>query len=249
MPAIICKQISKTFNKASTPVNALSDFDLEVPAQSIFGLAGVNGAGKTTAIRSMLGDSIPDKGQIEILECAPLAVPPWRTGFAPEQADLPDFLTVSETLEYSCALLGKELSAKRANQILADLQLTAYKDEQNHNLSKGNRQRLSLAASIAHEPELLIFDEPASGLDPIGRKLVKDLMKRQKAEGKTIFFTTHILTDLAELCDYIGFIHQGKMVFSGTFDDLFKSSCNDSIEAIFISLISQNSDTSKAEAQ
>jgi ABC-type multidrug transport system ATPase subunit len=177
-----------------------------------------------------------------------LAIAPGKTGFAPEQADLPDFLTVSETLEYSCALSGKELSAEQTRQILADLQLTAYKDEQTQNLSKGNRQRLSLAASIAHEPELLIFDEPASGLDPIGRKLVKDLMKKQKAKGTTIFFTTHILTDLAELCDYIGFIHQGKMIFSGTPDDLFKSSANASIEEIFISLISQNQEVSEAEA-
>ncbi len=209
-------QVSKTFARRGGVTKALDGLDLQVDAQAIYGLAGINGAGKTTAIRAMLNLSRPDDGAIRILEEHPQQVKPSRIGFAPENPELPGYLRVGEMLEYSCALLEKELSNDRLKELLVQFGLEEYADQNVATLSKGNAQRLSLAAAVAHEPELLIFDEPTSGLDPLGRQLVKNLIKQQKAVGRTVFFTTHILADLMEICDCIGIIHQGKICFSGT---------------------------------
>ncbi|MFZ5952148.1 MAG: ABC transporter ATP-binding protein [Candidatus Rifleibacteriota bacterium] len=209
-------QVCKTFARRGGVIRALDGLDMQVDAQAIYGLAGINGAGKTTAIRAMLDFSRPDSGAIKIFDESPDQVTSARIGFAPENPELPGYLRVGETLEYSCALLEKELSNERLKELLVQFGLEEYADQNVASLSKGNAQRLSLAAAVAHEPELLIFDEPTSGLDPLGRKLVKNLIKQQKAAGRTVFFTTHILSDLMEICDCIGIIHQGKICFAGT---------------------------------
>jgi ABC-2 type transport system ATP-binding protein len=239
MPAIICKQLSKTFKKNSRQVKALDELGFEVPESCIFGLAGINGAGKTTAIRVILNELRPDTGEVFVLGKPANETLSSCVGFSPEHSNLFDFLTVSETIAYSCSLLGKTISSDSLDQLLKELELFDCRNDYTQNLSKGQKQRVSLAAAIAHRPELIIFDEPTSGLDPLGRILVKNLIKQQKEAGATVFFSTHILTDLDELCDQIGILHKGKMVFCGNPGNLKKSVDAKSIEEAFIKTVNK----------
>jgi ABC-2 type transport system ATP-binding protein len=216
MSAIKFSQVSRSFTGRIGKVRALDCLSFSVSTGSIFGLAGINGAGKTTAIRALIGLTPPESGEILINNQSPADFSPQQLGFAPEIPDFPDHLNAREVIEYSCALLDCDIDNERIEKILADLELGDFSEQAARHLSKGNRQRLSLAAAIAHNPTLIVLDEPTSGLDPLGRKLIKKMMLQLKAEGKTLFFSTHILSDLREICDQIGIIHRGKMVFSGT---------------------------------
>ncbi|MDN5279444.1 MAG: type transport system ATP-binding protein [Clostridiales bacterium] len=240
MSAIIFSGVSRSYHSKTGVIKALNQLSFEVPSGSIFGLAGINGAGKTTAIKSMLGMCTPDSGTVTINGNSPSQILPAKIGFAPEIADVPDYLSIEEVISFSCSLLDYDLDYDRLEQVLSILELEKQAKIRTRELSKGTRQRVSLAAAIAHDPELVVFDEPTSGLDPIGRKMVKKLLKKLKAEGKTIFFSTHILTDLQEICDYIGIIHQGSMIFSGTPAQFFDSKNHDSPEAIFESILHKN---------
>lgn len=237
MSAISFKETNKTFRGKGAVVHALKSLSMDVSAGSIFGLAGVNGAGKTTAVKIILGISRPDNGEIKVNGLPPLEIDPSQVGFAPEIADVPDFLTVEEVLVYSCALLNYKLDKSRLDQVIDLLDLADSRALLTGSLSKGTRQRVSLAAAIAHDPDLIIFDEPTSGLDPLGRKLVKTLLKQLKAEGKTVFFSTHILTDLQEVCDQMGILHQGKMIFSGSPSDFIGDSREVSLDQRFEKLV------------
>ncbi len=238
MSAIISfNQIDKSFKSRTGPVQALEKLSFTVEAGQIFGLAGINGAGKTTAIRTLLGLCRPDAGQVLIKGACPSTIDPAEIGFAPETPDLPEYLTVAEVVEYSCALLGYNLTEEKLHQVLADLELEEQAGRLCANLSKGNRQRVSLAAAIAHEPQLIVLDEPTSGLDPLGRKLVKKLLKQQKEAGKTLFFSTHVLADLREICDCIAIIDHGQMVFLGPSDEFCPAGDSASLEERFSQLI------------
>lgn len=238
MSAIISfSGVSKTYSGRTGPVQALKDLSFSLDANQIFGLAGINGAGKTTAIKSLLGLCRPDCGEIRVNGKIPALMNPAEIGFAPETPDLPDYLSVAETVEYSCALLGHSLSEEKLHELLLTLELDACADRLGRNLSKGNRQRLSLAAAIAHEPKLIVLDEPTSGLDPLGRQLVKKLLQQLKQSGKTVFFSTHVLSDLREICDAIGIIDQGKMVFVGPSHEFCAGNDSASLEKRFSELI------------
>ncbi|MGM0600398.1 MAG: ABC transporter ATP-binding protein [Candidatus Rifleibacteriota bacterium] len=215
MSAIIFNGVSKTYRAKSGPVKALDGFSLEVQNNCIYGLAGQNGAGKTTAIKILLGLLQPEEGEVFLAGIPAGKNEPLTIGFAPEIAELPSFLTVQEVLVYSCELLEFDLSSQKLDETLAMLGIADLKNQMTRNLSKGMRQRLSLAAALAHDPKIVILDEPTSGLDPLARRLVKNLLKQLKDQGKTLFFTTHILSDLQEVCDYIGIVHKGSMIYSG----------------------------------
>lgn len=229
--------VNKTYSGRTGLIPALQDLSFSVPAQQIYGLAGVNGAGKTTAIKTLLGLCQPDSGQVTLLGKPPESLTPAEIGFAPEIPDLPDYLTVAETIDYSCSLIGYDLQEERLNELLTLLELDSCSQRLNCNLSKGNLQRLSLAAAIAHEPDLVVLDEPTSGLDPLGRKLVKKIMLQLKEAGKTVFFSTHVLSDLREICDGIGIIDQGRMVFTGRSHEFCRQNDSASLEKRFSELI------------
>ncbi len=213
----------------------LADVGLTIRPGEIYGFVGLNGAGKTTTIKIALGLTHPDAGTVRLFgeplngsACA-------RVGYAPEKPGFALFLTGLEVLEYAARLLGRALPAARFQEVLDRVGLWDDRGKQVANYSKGMQQRLALAAAMLHDPELYVLDEPSSGLDPLGRRLVKDILKDLRRAGRTIFFSTHILADVREVCDRIGVIHQGRMVFEGTLDQY--NPAGGDLEERFVALI------------
>lgn len=236
MSAIVFDQISRNFVQGDSgrQITALRGFSLRIDPGEIFALVGLNGAGKTTALKILFGLCRPDSGSIEVLGGKP---PLARIGFAPEVPDLPEFLTVDELLAHACRLSGVEFSSARLNRAVQMLSLNDERNRVVEKLSKGTRQRVSLAAAIVHQPELVIFDEPASGLDPLGRRLVKSLIRQLNQEGATVLFTTHILSDLPGLCSRIGVINSGSLLFTGSPAEFCGQEPLTSIEERFSALV------------
>ncbi len=204
-------------------VGVLRDLNLEVQAGETFGYLGPNGAGKSTTIKLLLGLIHPSAGGGQMLGC-PLGDPSARrhTGFLPENPSFYEYLTGQEFLTYCGQLLGvpRGRIREQAPALLADVGLDRFARLQIRKYSKGMVQRLGLAQALLGDPELLILDEPMSGLDPIGRKEVRDLILRQRAAGRTVFFSTHILPDVEMICDRVGILVAGRLVRSGPIDEL-----------------------------
>ena len=234
----IDKHYAQSWNKKT--IKALDNFSLEVNSGEIFALAGINGAGKTTAIKILLGLSKADKGSCSLFSEAVNRLPASRIGFAPENPDLPEFLTPIELLNHSAKLAGVKPDNRQITDLLEKLDLSQAADRQISELSKGNRQRASLAAAMIHQPELLILDEPGSGLDPLGRSLVKEILKDLNKSGTTIFFSTHILSDLPEFCHRMAVIHQGQNVFTGNCEQFSNNGSLESLETRFKEMVSQS---------
>ena len=228
------KKIYKT--KTGEIVKALDGFSLDVFDNEVLALAGINGVGKTTALKALFNLIKLDEGKVEVTFSGSL-VP--QIGFAPEIPDLPSYLSVIEVLELSCRLSGINPLPEIIDKSIKIFELEPLKDKLVSTLSKGNRQRLSLAAAVVYNPDVIVFDEPTSGLDPLGRKLIKSAIKQLKSEGHTIIFTTHMLADLPELCDKMAVAHEGRVIFSGTVDDFCKESSLEALEKRFAYLIKQ----------
>jgi len=202
---------------------ALRPLNLSVESGEIFGFLGPNGAGKTTTLKLLMGLILPTAGSAKILdkEWTDPAVKS-QIGFLPEQPYFYDYLTARELLEYYGKLsgvTGKDLSP-RVEKVLSRVGLPDVGGVQLRKFSKGMLQRVGIAQAILHEPKVVFFDEPMSGLDPMGRREVRDLMEQLKAEGKTVFFSTHILSDAEALCDRVAVIHLGELRAVGAVADL-----------------------------
>lgn len=233
----IHKHYSQGWNRKT--IKALNGFSLEVNCGEIFALAGLNGAGKTTAIKILLGLSRADDGSCSLFSQQINQLPASRIGFAPENPDLPDFLTPFELLGHSSRLVGAKSNGEQISALLERLDLIEVAHRQISELSKGNRQRVSLAAAMIHEPELLILDEPSSGLDPVGRSLIKDILRDLNKTGTTIFFSTHILSDLPGFCHRMAVIHQGHNVFMGSCEEFSHNGNLEAFEARFKEVVSK----------
>ena len=229
MPAIEILGLEKTYSVGfwrKRPKVALHPLHLQVEEGEIFGFLGPNGAGKTTTLKMLMGLVFPTGGSARILGME-LDNPRVRAqiGFLPEQPYFYDYLTARELLEYFAGLSGvpaKERS-QRAQAMLARVGLPYAGTVQLRKFSKGMLQRVGIAQAILHEPKVVFFDEPMSGLDPMGRREVRDLMDGLRQEGKTVFFSTHILSDAEALCDRVAIIHQGELRGVGTVADLTAS--------------------------
>jgi len=205
------------------PKCALSPLHLNVEDGEIFGFLGPNGAGKTTTLKLLMGLVFPTAGSARILgkEWADPEVKA-QIGFLPEQPYFYDHLTAHELLNYYAQLSGvpgKERT-RRVDAMLQRVGLPDVKGVQLRKFSKGMLQRVGIAQAILHDPKLVFFDEPMSGLDPMGRREVRDLMEQLKHEGKTVFFSTHILSDAEALCDRVAIIHRGELRGVGAIKDL-----------------------------
>src|SRR6478672_7484305 len=217
MAAIEILGLEKTYTVGfwrKKPKQALRPLHLKVQEGEIFGLLGPNGAGKTTTLKLLLGLVFPTAGSARILGME-VNDPRMKAqiGFLPEQPYFYDYLTARELLEYYGQLSGvvaKERSRK-VNQVLERVGLPDAAGTQLRKFSKGMLQRVGIAQAILHDPKVVFFDEPMSGLDPMGRREVRDLMEQLKHEGKTVFFSTHILSDAEALCDRVAIIHQGEL--------------------------------------
>jgi ABC-2 type transport system ATP-binding protein len=208
------------------PKRALKPLHLTVEDGEIFGFLGPNGAGKTTTLKMLMGLVFPTAGTARILG------KDWtdpevkaQIGFLPEQPYFYDYLTAHELLDYYGQLSGVPSADRkhRIEEVLARVGLNDIKGLQLRKFSKGMLQRVGIAQAILHDPKVVFLDEPMSGLDPLGRREVRDLIEHLKQEGKTVFFSTHILSDAEALCDRVAIIHQGELRGVGAVEELTSS--------------------------
>jgi len=208
------------------PKRALLPLHLSVEEGEIFGFLGPNGAGKTTTLKMLMGLVFPTAGSARILgqEWTNPEVKA-RIGFLPEQPYFYDYLTARELLDYYGQLSGVPAKdrKRRIEEVLDQVGLTDSKGIQLRKFSKGMLQRAGIAQAILHNPKLIFFDEPMSGLDPLGRREVRDLIEQLKLQGKTVFFSTHILSDAEALCDRVAIIHKGELRGTGAIEELTSS--------------------------
>jgi len=219
--------LRKTFRLGLTlkRVEAVRGVTFRVRRGDIFGFLGPNGAGKTTTIKMLTGLISPSGGTASVFgQPVPSARAMERVGFMPENPYVYPYLTPTEFVEMCGRLSGLRGKAVRDRtlQVLDRVGILYAKDRPVRRLSKGMLQRTGLAAALVADPELLILDEPMSGLDPVGRKEVRDLILDERKNGRTIFFSTHILSDVETLCDYVTILRQGSVVVSGRLTDLLK---------------------------
>lgn len=207
------------------PRSALRDLNLEVRRGEVFGYLGPNGSGKTTTLKLLVGLVFPDAGRAEVLG-RPLSDRRWRyqVGYLPEHPYLYDYLTPREYLDYVGRLFGLSAATRRerADALLDRVGLAHVRDLALRRFSKGMVQRAGLAQALMNDPELVFLDEPMSGLDPIGRRLVRDVILELKARGKTVFFSTHILSDAEAMCDRVGLLRGGRLIEVGPLEDILR---------------------------
>ena len=223
--AIETKGLTKQYDRSV----AVCEVDLQIETGEVYGLIGPNGAGKTTLIQMLAGIEEPTVGEIYWFEekmsfnqsRSPLKR---RLGYLPDDFPLYDDLTVWDYLEYFARLyyLRPPQLRRRLEEVLELVQLTSKRNSLIATLSRGMRQRLSLARTIIHEPILLLLDEPVSGLDPISRQQFREIIKVLQEAGMTILISSHVLSDLAELCTSIGIMELGYLVESASLDELYR---------------------------
>ena len=205
-------------------VRALDGLSLSVDANQIFGFLGANGAGKTTTLKLLMRLIFPTSGSARILDHDISVVKMHsRIGYLPENPYFYDYLTARELLEYCGQLFGLTPSErkKQAASLLSRVKLDEKRwDTQLRKFSKGMLQRVGLAQSLINDPEIVFLDEPMSGLDPVGRREVRDLIAALRDEGKTIFMCSHILSDIEVLCDQVAILKRGKLSQVGYLDEL-----------------------------
>ena len=214
---------------------ALKSLDLTVDSGETFGFLGPNGAGKTTTLKLLMGIIFPTAGTARILghDFHDPEIKP-KIGFLPEQPYFYDYLSAPELLDYYAQLSGVPAAGRkqRIGAILERVGLGDVGSKQLRKFSKGMLQRVGIAQAVIHDPEVIFLDEPMSGLDPLGRHEVRELIQGLKDEGKTIFFSTHILSDAEALCDRVAVIHKGELRGVGVVNDL-RSSTAEKTEVIW----------------
>ena len=227
--ALATRDLTKTYRLGLRMrlVRALDGLDLKVEQGSIYGFVGPNGAGKTTTIKMLAGLIAPTRGEGAIFG-RPIHEASSRQaiGYLPENPSFHDFLRPGEVLELLGRLSGLsgEGLRRRADEVLEQVGLGHARDLTVRKFSKGMVQRLGLAQAVIHDPPLLVLDEPMSGLDPMGRRDVRDLILDLRRRGKTIFFSTHILGDVESICDRVGMLLKGKLVAEGALSSLLDGS-------------------------
>ncbi len=227
MSALQTIGLSKIYKgKKGRRIAALTGLDLAVSPGEVFGFLGPNGAGKSTTIKAVMGQIRPTAGVARIFGIS--AVDPaarMKVGYLPENPAFFDFMTAREYL----AFIGKIFSMDKgrvtaeSDRVLTLLDIEEAADRPIRGYSKGMVQRLGLAQALLHDPDLYILDEPMSGLDPIGRALVKEIIKDLKNRGKTVFFSTHITADVEVICDRVGVIAKGKLLAVDSVEKILRS--------------------------
>jgi ABC-2 type transport system ATP-binding protein len=239
MTAICIEHLRKIYRSGwpgVPPVTALQGLSLSVDEGEIYGFLGPNGAGKTTTLKILLGLLRATDGKAEVLgEAAGSLSMRRRIGFLPEAPYFYDYLTAKEFLMFYGRLggLGHADLEKRIPELLDIVGLTPAQSRQLRTFSKGMLQRVGLAQAIIHDPELVILDEPMSGLDPVGRKQVRDVILSLRDRGKTVFFSSHIIPDVEMICDRVGIVMKGKLVAEGRVDELVGCGQTTSVEVVF----------------
>ncbi|MBI5245647.1 MAG: ABC transporter ATP-binding protein [Elusimicrobia bacterium] len=219
MNAISFQKVSKIYRRShlgkTTETVGLDGLELDIPEGEVFGLLGLNGSGKTTAIKLLMGLHLPTKGEVETLgRRAPDVEVLARIGYAPEAAYLNKTLTGRENLRLFAALsrIPRGNLEKRVEEMLDRVGLAHAADKRLSEYSKGMLQRASLAQALVHDPELVILDEPVTGLDPLAIKEVRTLILWLKSKGRTVLFSSHDISEVERVCDRIGILSGGRLV-------------------------------------
>lgn len=223
--AISVKGLSKTYNSAfgKQEVHALRPLDLTVNEGEIFGLLGPNGAGKTTLVKLLLGIVHPTEGSGELFGIS-IRSPEARkaVGFLPENHRFPEFLTGRETLDLYARMSGTTDMdrANKSEELLERVRLTGSAHRRVKTYSKGMMQRLGIAQALMSNPKLVFLDEPTDGVDPVGRREIRDLLLELKAEGVTLFLNSHLLSEIERVCTRVAILKEGRLVREGTVEEL-----------------------------
>lgn len=216
MNTAVLGDVCKNFGE----VHAVDHLNVTVPAGSIYGFLGPNGAGKTTTIRMMMNILRPDSGHISLFEGCSAEQAKSRIGYMPEERGLYRKMTIRKVLTYFGAIkgvAGNELG-RRVPKWLERVDLAKWADKKVEELSRGMHQKLQFAVTAINNPELLILDEPFSGLDPINTDLLKNIILEMRQEGKTVIFSTHVMHEAEKLCEFILLINRGKVVLDDRLD-------------------------------
>ena len=238
MDAIVIDRLTKTHRPTwpwQQPATVLRDVSMSVGRGEIFGFLGPNGAGKTTTMKIVLGLMRPTTGSVQLLgrpvQDADIHK---QIGYLPESPYFYDYLTAEEFLAFYGRLGGvtKTNLQQRIPALLERVGLTEARCRPLGKFSKGMLQRIGLAQALIHDPELVILDEPMSGLDPVGRKDVRDIILSLRDQGKTVFFSTHIISDVEMICDRVGILAKGTMLAVGRIEDLVSRHATQSVEVV-----------------
>jgi len=234
--------VSKSYTKDIFSINslALRELSFSLAREKTLGLVGVNGAGKSTTIKLLMNFLRPDKGEIQLFNQSPdFSSLRQQVGYLPETASFPASLTILDMLHFTGSVCGIDRSVlkKRSERWLTFLALWEVRHRPLRTYSKGMQQRANFVLALINDPELLIFDEPMSGLDPLGRSKIIALIQQLKKCGKTIIFCSHILEDVDKLVDDILLLHKGQKLFYGTPSELIAQENCSSMTDAFVSVV------------
>lgn len=231
MPIVELQQIRKVYD---TKV-AVEGLSLSIEPGTMFGLLGPNGSGKTSSIRMMIGMTVPDSGTVRLFEQPFSRSLLNRVGYLPEERGLYKKMKVIDQLTFLGQLHGLDeaTSRKRSLAWCERMQITEAIEKKTEELSKGMQQKIQFIAALLHEPELIIMDEPFSGLDPVNASLLMDTLVDLRAQGKAVLFSTHRMDQVEKLCDAIALIYQGKLVLSGSMREVKSRYERNRVQAVF----------------
>ena len=234
-PAIEIKDLSVLFPSRRGAVEALKGLSLTVDSRTVFGFLGPNGAGKTTTMHVLLGFVEPTSGSAHIFgEDVRRSIARRRIGYLPERAETYVFLTGRELLHMAGRLFGMQGDGlrRRVNELLEHVDLTGAADRRIATYSRGMLQRIGLAQALVNDPDLVILDEPTGGLDPLGRMEVRRIIADLRARGKTVFFSSHELSEVELVCDRIALMASGRVIAEGKASELARP--GESLEQYFL---------------
>ncbi len=236
-------EISKTFHdRKKGDIPAVSGISFTCRPGQVFGLLGRNGAGKTTTLRMLATILVPTGGTATVAGFDIIQKPAEvrrRIGYLSGETKLYDRLTGRELLEYFGALAGmpRAAVAQRFEELMEPFNLPELLDKRVGRMSTGMKQRLSIARVVFHDPQVLIFDEPTAGLDVIGARTVLGLIQELKGKGRTVIFSTHIMTEAERICDEIAIIEQGRLLMQGTLESVRGRAQSRSLEDVFVDVV------------
>jgi len=216
--ALVLEHVTKRFGKFT----AVDDLSLNIPTGSIYGFLGPNGAGKTTTIRMVMSIFYPDEGQIRVLGHPRAEDIKDRLGYLPEEKGLYKKMKTAEIVAYFGKLKGmpSREAKRKAVALLERFGLGEWTDKRCETMSKGMGQKVQLLGTLIHDPELVILDEPFSGLDPVNMEMMRDTIVQLSREGKTVIFSTHVMAQAEEICDFIFLINRGRKVLDGPLTEI-----------------------------
>lgn len=224
--AVRTESLSKTYRSGLVnreTVHALKDVTLQVECGEIFGLLGPNGAGKTTLLKILLGIAWPTTGRAQLFG-QPTTQPAARArvGYLPEKHRFPDFLTSEQMLHLYGRLSGVPTTEREARipELLEQVDMAEWRHTKLKKFSKGMMQRVGLAQALLNDPDLIFLDEPTDGVDPVGRREIRDILLWLHDQGKTIFLNSHLLSEVEKVCTRVAILHEGELVRHGTIDEL-----------------------------